>query len=215
MKVRFNGRIAFPQIFEPKAFQGDANSKPDYNAAALIDPDTEEGKQTIADIEAAEVEVAKAKWGEQLVEIRTKTGTVKKPKYLAILDELEKNDRRVLHDGDKKASFTGYPGMLFVNMRRDPKDGKPTIRDRDGKTPLTAADGRIYSGSDCRFIIDIWAQDNGWGKRLNGQMCGIQFVADNDAFGGGAPASGDDDFEELAVDNGEVGEFDDGESLLG
>lgn len=207
MKVRFKGRIAFPQIFEPKAFQGDANSKPDYNAAALIDPDTDEGKAIIAEIEAAEVEVAKAKWGEQLVEIRTKQGTVKKPRYEAVLDELEKNDRRVLHDGDKKASFSGYPGNLFINMRRDPKDGKPTIRDRDGKTPLTAADGRIYSGSDNRFIVDIWAQDNGWGKRLNAQLCGIQFVGDNDAFGGGAAPSDDGDFEELAVDNGELGEM--------
>lgn len=205
-KVRFLGRLAFADaVFEPKAFQG--GDKADYNCAGLIDPDTDEGKQAIADIEAATVEVAKAKWGEQSVDVRTKNGTVQKPRYQAVLDELEKNDRLALHDGDKKSTYAGYPGNMFVNMRRDPKDGRPTIRDRDGKTTLVAADGRIYSGCDVKFVAEVWAQDNNFGKRINMQLCGIQFVADNDAFGGGAGPAGDDDFEDLSVDNDDGGDL--------
>lgn len=200
MKVRFKSRLAFADaVFEAKAFQG--GDKADYNCAFLIDPDTEEGQEAIAKLEEAQREAAKAKWGEQPTEVRTKTGTVKMPRFESILAELERNDRLALHDGDRKSSYAGYPGNLFVNARRDPKDGRPAIRDRDGKTTLVAADGRLYSGCNVVGVVEIWAQDNNFGKRLNAQLCGVQFVSDNDAFGGGAQAT-DDDFEDLGVDNG-------------
>ncbi len=74
---------------------------------------------------------------------------------------------------------------------------RPLVLDRD-KTPLTAADGKPYSGSYMNVSLEIWAQDNNFGKRINATLKGVQFVGDGDSFGGGAPAS-PDDFEDLAV----------------
>jgi hypothetical protein len=56
--------------------------------------------------------------------------------------------------------------------------------------------GVIYSGCFVNAQIDIWAQDNGFGKRINCTLAGVQFAADGDAFGGGRPASADD-FDDL------------------
>ena len=45
--------------------------------------------------------------------------------------------------------------------------------------------------------VNVWAQDNKYGKRVNAQLLGVQFYADGDSFGGGAVGSVDD-FDDLA-----------------
>jgi hypothetical protein len=62
------------------------------------------------------------------------------------------------------------------------------VIDRDTK-PLTAADGRPYGGCFVDASVDIWAQDNSWGKRINAKLRWVQFRGDGDAFSGGAPVS--------------------------
>lgn len=45
--------------------------------------------------------------------------------------------------------------------------------------------------------IELWAQDNKqFGKRINAQLRGVQFLRDGDAFAAGSPAS-EDEFEDL------------------
>lgn len=177
--IRFPARLAFANaIFEPKSFQGEG--KADFNCAFLIDPTTPEGKDAIKRIEAEELVVAKAKWGS---------------KADAVLTSLRANGRMALKDGNSKAEYDGYPGNKFINARADVR---PLVIDRD-RSPLTAADGRIYSGCDVIGMVEIWAQDNSYGKRLNAQLKGIQFVKDNDAFGGGGAPANTDDFEDLSV----------------
>ncbi|MNP74169.1 hypothetical protein D3C76_1710040 [compost metagenome] len=48
------------------------------------------------------------------------------------------------------------------------------------------------------MIVDIWAQDNSYGKRINAQLQGIQFVKDGEAFSGGGTSADASDFEEIA-----------------
>ncbi len=62
-----------------------------------------------------------------------------------------------------------------------------------------AADGKPYSGCYVNGIVDIWAQDNGFGRRLNATLKGVQFVKDGDAFSGGTAVSADA-FDDLGVD---------------
>jgi hypothetical protein len=87
--------------------------------------------------------------------------------------------------------------MHAVNAGQGESKGRPLVIDRN-RDPLTAADGKPYSGCYVNVSIDVWAQDNKYGKRINAQLKGIQFVRDGDAFGGGAPAS-PDEFEDLGV----------------
>ncbi|MNP47458.1 hypothetical protein D3C76_1415120 [compost metagenome] len=69
--------------------------------------------------------------------------------------------------------------------------------DRD-RTQLTAQEGKPYSGCYVNVIVDIWAQDNSYGKRINAQLQGIQFVRDGEAFSGGGTSADASDFEEIA-----------------
>jgi len=45
----------------------------------------------------------------------------------------------------------------------------------------------------------LWAQDNQFGKRVNAELLGVQFVRDGEPFGGGKPAT-PEDFEDLGAD---------------
>jgi hypothetical protein len=69
------------------------------------------------------------------------------------------------------------------------------VIDRD-KTPLTSADGRPYAGCFVNASVELWAQDNNFGKRINASLRGVQFFKDGDAFSGGGAAS-DDEFDSV------------------
>ena len=64
------------------------------------------------------------------------------------------------------------------------------------KSALTDRDGKIYAGCYVNVSLDFWAQDNAYGKRVNAQLRGVQFLRDGDAFSAGRPADSDE-FEEV------------------
>jgi hypothetical protein len=171
MKVMLTDtRVAFADaIFEPKTVNGEG--KPAYSITALLDP--VKHKKVIAEVEAAIEEVARAKWG---------------AKADGVLKQLRASDKTALHDGDTKAQYDGFEGMMFVSSR---SNTRPLVIDRD-KSPLVSSDGKPYAGCYCNVQVELWAQDNGFGKRVNAQLKGVQFVRDGDAFAGGAPADADD-----------------------
>jgi len=160
MKHTFqNARIAFPNLFVAKANE---QGKEQFSGAFIFEPD----HPGIAALEATIDAVGKAKWGE---------------KWTAVKKELNAGSKLLVHNGDTKASLAGYEGNLFFNAYNTVR---PTVVDRD-RSPLVAADGKPYSGSYCNVILDIWAQDNSYGKRINAQLQGVQFVKDGEAFSGG------------------------------
>lgn len=61
-------------------------------------------------------------------------------------------------------------------------DKRPTVINRD-KSPITKDDEIIYPGCVVNAVIDFWCQNNSWGKRVNANLYGIQFVADAERFG--------------------------------
>lgn len=167
-----NTRIAFPQIFEAKTVNGEG--EPAFSASFLL----EESNPCVATLRTAIEEVGKAKWG---------------AKWAAVKKEIEAKDRTALHDGDTKSDYAGFPGNLFVTARNKVR---PTVVDRD-KTPLVAQDGKPYAGCYVNASIELWAQDNNYGKRINASLRSVQFVKDGEAFSGGGAGSADD-FEEIA-----------------
>ena len=93
-----------------------------------------------------------------------------------------------LHDGDAKADKPGFKGNFFINASNEIR---PTVVGPN-REPLVASDGKPYSGSYGNIILDFWAQDNQFGKRINATLCGAQFVKDGERLSGGGVAAADD-----------------------
>ena len=102
-------------------------------------------------------------------------------------------DKICLRDGDDSeyAGYSGHYAIKAANNRR------PVIINRD-KAPLAAEDAIIYAGCYVNAIIDIWVQNNSYGKRVNANLYGVQFVKDGEHFGLGTidVANEFDDIEE-------------------
>lgn len=107
-------------------------------------------------------------------------------------------DKICLRDGED-VSYDGYAGHMSIKASNAKR---PVIVDRD-KSPLTEDDNRIYAGCYVNAIIELWAQDNQYGKRINANLLGVQFAKDGDPFGDGAVSVSADDFEAID-DEGEI-----------
>jgi hypothetical protein len=93
---------------------------------------------------------------------------------------------------------------------------QPFIVDADGRTQLVESMGRPYAGCYVMAVMQIWAQDNSWGRKINAELLAVQFMRAGSAFAGGARVTVDD-FEDLSVDRSDVifetGESSDADSL--
>lgn len=175
MKLKLtNVRLSFPELFTAKMVNG--TGKPAFSACFLIDPSD---PQVVA-LNAAIEKVASDKWG---------------AKAPAIMKQMRATDKICLHDGDLKSNYDGFVGMLYVSARNS---ARPLVVDRD-KSPLVAQDGKPYAGCYVNASIELWAQDNSYGNRLNASLRGVQFLRDGDAFAGGDAAT-PDEFDDLPAE---------------
>jgi hypothetical protein len=173
-----NVRLSFAQgLFEATTIPGaDAGAKPKFNCGLLLPPDHPQVKE----IREKTVKVANEKWA---------------AKAPGILKGLEKQDRLALHDGDVKPNYMGYPGNLFLSpstMETTPPFLGRTVDGQVVELDAKTAAKHIYSGCYVDASIELWAQDNQYGQRVNAQLRGVMFVRDGDAFGAGGAASSDE-----------------------
>lgn len=164
-----DARLAFPDLFEAVQYQGQGPFQ--YRSTFLI-PSADKQKK---DIDAVIEQVAKDKWG---------------AKAEAILKQIfAAGNKCCWVDGSTKA-YNGYDGNWALSATRNQDDGRPMVVDR-GKNPITASDGKIYSGAYVNGIVEVWAQDNSFGKAIRATLSTVQWVKDGESFGGAAPASAD------------------------
>lgn len=174
MKVKLEGvRLAFVNLDQPRSFTGTdgSTSDPRFSLAAIF----EHGSEAAKKLAAAEVAVAKEKWGE-------KAGPIYK--------SLKASGKLALRDGDGKASYDGFEGNLYIQAS---SKVRPLVIDGN-RAPIPPGVGTVYSGCYANLVLDVWAQDNQWGKRINCNALGVQFVKDGERFSQVATAS-EDDFE--------------------
>ncbi len=177
MKIKLtNVRLSFPDLWEAKQYQGQGPFN--YRASFLFPKSGHPAKKLF---DEAVKKVAAEKWG-------AKADTVMK----GIVSDKQKY---CLIDGDTK-EYDGYADSWAIAATREKSTGRPDIRDTDGKTQLSAEAGRPYAGCYVDAIVEIWPQDNKFGKAIRAQLIGMQYRGRGDAFSGGAVAS-DDDFEEI------------------
>ena len=131
-----------------------------YEATFLIDKVT--GAANIAEIETAMVAISKEKH----------KGKMPPP------------DKVCLKDGDD-SDYDGYAGNMSIKAS---SAKRPLVIGPD-RAPLTEDDGKPYSGCYVNALIELWGQDNQWGKRINANLLAVQFVKDGAPFGDGATAS--------------------------
>ena len=188
MKIRLiDVRLAFPSIWKATAPQGGGEAA--FSASFLFPPSHKNVQAEVepkvwkpTTLDKVFAEVANEKWG---------------AKGPAMLKALISGDKICRHNGDAKSDYEGFEGNLYISAR-----SKVRPRTLDNlKNEITESDGLLLSGYYVDAILDIWAQENSFGKRINAQLKGVQFRRKGDVFsGGGAPAS-DDDFDEIAVDD--------------
>ena len=109
--------------------------------------------------------------------------------------QLKAGDKLCLHDGDAKADKDGYKGNLYVSASNKLKPLVVDNKAAPGQTSvrvIEANEGRIYSGCYVNATIELWAQDNKFGKRINASLMGIQFLRDGQRLSGGGVASVED-----------------------
>lgn len=176
-------RLAFPSLW--KATAPRTGGEAAFSASFLLP----NNHKQLAELEAAFKKLAQEKWG---------------AKADAVLKALKQGDKLCLHNGDSKSEYEGFEGNMFVSARAKTRPG---VYDQQ-RQELTEADGRPYSGCFVNVSLELWAQDNSFGKRINAQLRGVQFLRDGDAFAGGSrPASGDE-FDEIGAEGTEGSEED-------
>lgn len=171
-----NVRLAFshPGLFIADNVQGEGQKK--FSCSLLMTP----GHAGIKMVKDAALKVAQEKWG---------------AKAAQMIAAMELQDKHPLHNGDTKSNYDGFPGNFFVSCR---SVKQPLVIYRD-KTPISLQDPRLYPGAMVNAIITLWPQDNQYGKRVNAEINGVQFFANNDSFGGGGAPASEDEFADLGV----------------
>ena len=164
----------------------------------LVPKDTAQGKLDFAAMQKASALAKKEKWGDKVPPIAAHMLCVK--------------------DGDT----LGKEEMAGMWVLSASDDTPPQILDKDGQTELTERDGLVYSGSYARVMVNFWAQDNEYGKRINANLRAVQHVAKGDAFGKGRTDAraafgslADDDIAGLGFGSVEDGDEDAGQDVSG
>lgn len=186
-QIKLKFRMGFPALFEPDRF--DEKGKLMYSVKGIILPGSAEEKLLDATVQ----EVAKAKWGAKAPAILKAIADDKQKMFFMKKDYCNES-------GDP---YDGFEGNYYLTAKNEVQ---PLIIDKD-RTELQKKDGRPYSGCWIVAKIDVYAQDNSFGKGMRASLLGVQFLRDGDAFAGGAKAKVDD-FDDLS-DTGEDADADD------
>jgi Protein of unknown function (DUF2815) len=167
-------RLAFPNLWVASAPKGGGEKA--FSASFII-PKTH---KQIAELNAAFKAVAKDKWAS---------------KADAVYKALEAADKIALRNGDSKADYEGFEGNFYVSGR---SKVRPSVFDQQ-RQELTQEDGKPYAGCYVNASVELWAQDNDFGKRINAQIRGVQFLRDGDAFAGGGQPADSEEFDEISA----------------
>lgn len=169
-------RLAFPQIWTPKAYQmaGQAPKAPEFSITMLFDKKTD-----IKAMQLAAKAAVEDKWG----------AWEKRPK---------ENFKWPFRDGDNKEDIAGFSGHIFV--RASAKAEKPPQILSPRKVVLSRDDGSVYSGCYCHAVVIACAFDHaGMNRGVKFNLQAIMKVADGERLGGQRDAI--NDFAGIAVED--------------
>lgn len=168
-------RLSFPSVFEHGSFGGKSTGK--YEATFLLPKSDEKTYNLI-------VKQIKALLAEKKMKIPTAKWFIK--------------------DGDETEDEHAQGCWIIKTANKN----RPTLIDRN-KNTVTKEDNEIdamfFGGAWVNASISMWAQDNEFGKRVNGNLAGIQYVKgdiNEDGFSDTGTADVDE-FDDEDDDDGE------------
>lgn len=154
-------RVAFPAVFEPKAFE---DQEPKYSIVMLFD----KKKTDISAMENAVLKVAQERWGKD---------EKKWPKSVRF--------KWPFKDGDEKEDLQGYPGNTYCTAT---SKQRPGVIDKD-KSPITKEDETFYPGCFARAELVIFTypkegQKSSVAPGITFALQNVQKLKDGDPFTG-------------------------------
>jgi len=183
MKLKIkNARLSFPDLFTAVQYQGTGPFS--YRCTLLIP----EGSAMRKEIDKAINEVAKEKWAAKAPDV---------------LDKARKGKAGICFTDGNDREYDGYSDCWALTATKAQDKGRPDIRDRDGVTPLAAEDGKPYAGCYVNAVVDIWPQDNEFGKTVRCTLVGVQFAKDGEAFSANSVIE-EGDFEAIEDDDTDI-----------
>lgn len=105
-------------------------------------------------------------------------------------------DKICLRDGDD-AGYDGYEGCFSIKASNN---RRPTVIDRK-KDQVQEDDNLFYAGCYVNAQIELWSQNNEFGKRINANLLIVQFARDGEPFGAGGTTGDIDAFDSLEDDD--------------
>ena len=175
-----NLTMAFPALAEPQAF---GEGEPAYGAKFPIKIDSEHQKL----IEEAMAAEAKETWKDKAASV------------LAMLVEDGKVcfTKKVYRSKKTGEPYQGFEGSHYLSARNSKT--QPSVYDPYG-TELTnkaEIERQAFSGARVHASVEVWAQDNKWGRRINCSLRGVLLTGEGENFGGGSSPASADEFASL------------------
>jgi hypothetical protein len=182
MKIRIEDvRIAFPAIAAPQAF---GDGEPAYGGRFIIVPGSANAKLLAKTFKEVADEMWKDKGPSVLKALRA-------DKKMAYIEQEYLNKEGVPYDG--------FADSYYLQTRNAKVQPGVFNKYNERLTSKSDIERTIYGGCYVTAQVEVWAQDNKYGRRLNCNLLGLIFRADGPGFGGGAAPSSDDDFADLAA----------------
>ena len=173
--------LAFPALAEPQSF---GEGEPAYGAKFPIKPNSEQQKA----IEAAILAEAKEQWKD------------KADSVISMLAEDNKLcfTKKVYRSKKTGEPYQGFDGMHYLSTRN--AKTQPTVFNQYGEevTGKGEIERQAFSGAVVNASIEIWAQDNKWGRRINCSLRGVMLTGEGENFDGGSSPASADEFAGLA-----------------
>lgn len=168
--------LAFPALAEPQSL---GEGEPAYGAKFPIVPNSEQQKA----LEAAILAEATEAW---------------KDKAASVLKLLEEDGKvcftkKVYKSKKTGEPYQGFEGKHYLSTRN--AKTQPTVFNQYGEelSSKSEIEAKAFSGAVVNASIEVWAQDNKWGRRVNCSLRGVMLTGEGENFGGGsAPASADE-----------------------
>lgn len=188
-----NVRLSFADIYKPGKDSKDPKTGEiipgRFKANGLMKKDTPDTKSNMAKLKKAKEAVMAAKWGKNIPKIKA--------------------DKICVRDGDDE-NWEGYEGCWYISASEKEKPALITRRKDDNGKWIEAKPGEIYSGCYVNMVVQLWAQDNEYGKRINANLKAVQFHAKGEAFAGSAPIDPNEKFADIEEDEDDsIGDEDD------
>lgn len=173
--------MAFPALAEPQAF---GEGEPAYGAKFPIKINSTHQKL----LEEAMLAEAKDAW---------------KDKAQSVLDMLNEDGKaafvkKVYRSKKTGEAYQGFEGSHYLSARN--AKTQPTVFNQYGEEIAAKGDieRQAFSGAVVNASVEIWAQDNKWGRRINCSLRGIMLTGEGENFGGGSSPASADEFGGLA-----------------